>query len=145
MDIIHLQNFFLWILTRARWWYNRSMETIKIKATNTTLTEAITEYVSSKLGKSALEKFAGSYDIISVEVDIGKTTEHHNNGEIFRAEVNVAVKGKVLRAVSDKEDLYAAIDDVRDEIVKLLKDTKTKKETMWRRGARNIKKILRME
>lgn len=121
------------------------METTKIKATNTTLTEAITNYVNLKLGKGVLEKFAGSYEILSVEVDIGKTTEHHNNGEIFRAEVNVAVKGKILRAVSDKEDLYAAIDDVRDEIIKVLKDTKTKKETMWRRGARNIKKMLRLE
>ena len=121
------------------------METTKIRATNTTLTSAITDYVNAKLGKSVLEKFAGSYEILGVEVDIGKTSEHHNNGEIFRAEVNVEVKGKILRAVSDKEDLCAAIDDVRDEIIKVLKDTKTKKETMWRRGARNIKKILRLE
>ena len=121
------------------------METTKIKATNTTLTDAITDYVNAKLGKSVLEKFAGSYEILGVEVDIGKTTAHHNSGEIFRAEVNVDVKGKMLRAVSDKEDLYAAIDDVRDEIIKVLKGTKTKKETMWRRGTRNIKKILRLE
>lgn len=121
------------------------MEITKIKATNTTLTEAITDYVNEKLGKSVLEKFAGSYEILGVEVDIGKTTGHHNNGEIYRAEVNVAVKGKVLRAVSDKEDLYAAIDDVRDEIINVLKGTKTKKETLWKRGARNIKKILRLE
>ena len=121
------------------------MDTIKIRATNTTLTDAITSYVNAKLGKSVLEKFSGSYEILGVEVDIGKTTAHHNNGEIFRAEVNVMVKGKVLRAVSDKEDLYAAIDDVRDSMIDELKGAKDKKETMWRRGARSIKKMLRLE
>ena len=121
------------------------MQTTKIKATNTTLTEAITDYVDAKLGKSVLEKFSGSYEILDVEVEIAKTTSHHNNGEIFRAEVNVLVKGKVLRAASDKEDLYAAIDDVHDEIIKVLKDTKTKKETLWKKGSRSIKKMLRLE
>jgi ribosomal subunit interface protein len=121
------------------------METTKIKATGTTLTPAITDYVNAKLGKEVLEKFSGSNGIFNVEVDIGKTTGHHSHGEIFRAEVNVHVKGKVLRAVSDKEDLYSAIDDVRDEIVEVLRDTKTKKDTLWKRGARSIKKMLRIE
>jgi len=119
------------------------METTKIKATNTTLTTAITDYVNAKLSKSVLEKFAGQSEIFSVEVDIGKTTGHHTHGEIFRAEINVSVKGKVLRAVSDKEDLYSAIDDVRDEIIEVLRDTKTKKDTLWKRGARRIKNMLR--
>ena len=118
------------------------MET-KIKATNTTLTPAITDYVNAKLGKNVLSKFAGSREIFDVEVDIGKVTEHHTSGEIFRAEVNVSVKGKILRAVSQKEDLYSAIDDVRDEIIEVLKETKTKKETLWRRGARRIKDMLK--
>jgi ribosomal subunit interface protein len=121
------------------------METTKIKATNTTLTPAITNYVESKLSKEVLGKFSGHSKILDVNVDIGKTTEHHTHGEIFRAEINVSVKGKVLRAVSDKEDLYSAIDDVHDEIIEILRDTKEKKDTLWRRGARRIKEMLRIE
>ncbi len=121
------------------------METTKIKATNTTLTPAITNYVESKLSKEVLNKFAGQNEIFDVEIDIGKTTAHHTHGEIFRAEINVSVKGKVLRAVSDKEDLYSAIDDVHDEIVEVLKNTKEKKDALWKRGARRIKEILRLE
>jgi ribosomal subunit interface protein len=119
------------------------METIKIKATNTTLTPSIINYVESKLGRDILGKFSGHTKILEVSVDIGKTTEHHTHGEIFRAEVNVQVKGNVLRAVSNKEDLYSAIDDVRDEIIEVLRDSKEKKDALWRRGARKIKDILK--
>ncbi len=121
------------------------MKTLKIKATNTTLTPAITNYVNDKLSEEVLSKFSGKNKIFDVDVEIGKTTERHINGEIFRAEVNVKVKGKVLRAVSEKEDLYSAIDDVRDEIVEILRDKKEKKDALWRRGARRIKKMLRIE
>lgn len=120
------------------------MDTTKIKATNTTLTPAITNYVESKLSKEVLGKFSGHSKILDVNVDIGKTTGHHTHGEIFRAEINVSVKGKVLRAVSDKEDLYSAIDDVHDEIIEILRDAKEKKDALWRRGARRIKDMLRL-
>jgi len=120
------------------------MKTLNIKATNTTLTPAITDYVNEKLSRDVLSKFSGRNKILDVNIDIGKTTEHHTNGEIFRAEINVHIKGKVLRAVSVKEDLYSAIDDVHDQIIKILVDTKEKKDALWRRGARRIKKMLRL-
>lgn len=119
------------------------METLKIKATSTTLTPAITNYVNEKLNKNVLSKFSGKNKILDIDVEIGKTTGRHTNGEIFRAEVNVYVKRKVLRAVSEKEDLYKAIDDVRDEIVEVLKGTKEKKDALWKRGARKIKDMLK--
>ena len=119
------------------------METTKIKATNTTLTPAIENYVDGKLSGKALKKFAGHNKIFDVFVEVGKTTDHHTNGEIFRAEINVHMKGRVLRAVSNKEDLYSAIDDVHDEIAEVLKGVKEKKESLWRRGARRVKNILR--
>ena len=119
------------------------METIKIKATNISLTDAIEEYVNAKLGRAVLEKFSGRSEIMGINVEIGKTTHHHHHGEVFRAEINVLIGGETVRAVSEKEDLYFAIDDVHDEIVNLLKNTKNKKDTLWKRGARSIKKILR--
>lgn len=125
------------------WVYNKGMETLKIKATNTTLTPAITNYVNDKLSKKVLSKFSGKNKILDIDVEIGKTTERHISGEIFRAEINVSIKGKVLRAVSEMEDLYKAIDDVRDEIVEALKETKEKKDTLWKRGARRVKNMLK--
>lgn len=116
---------------------------IKIKTTNIELTSAIEAYVNEKV--RGVEKFAMSHlseDPIA-EVEIGKTTNHHNSGDVFRAEVSLRVRGKYFRATSEKDDLYAAIDDMRNELVRELNSHKDKTRTLVRRGAGIIKNILR--
>ena len=116
---------------------------IKIKATNIELTSAIEAYVEDKL--QGVEKFAIVHQEENplVEVEIGKTNNHHRSGDVFRAEANMQVTGKYFRVTSEKNDLYAAIDDLRDELVRELTSYKGKERTMFRRGARMIKKIIR--
>ncbi len=116
---------------------------IKIKAVNIELTSAISAYVDEKI--KSVEKFAIVHDDeeILVEVEVGKTTKHHNSGDIFRVEVGMRVRGKHFRAVSEKSDLYAAIDDVRNELVRELNSFKGRERTMMRRGAGMIKNLLR--
>ena len=78
---------------------------IKITTTNIELTSAIESYVQEKI--RSVEKFAlphESEDPIA-EVEIGKTTNHHQSGDVFRAEVNLRVRGKHFRATSEKDDL----------------------------------------
>lgn len=116
---------------------------IKIKTTNIEMTDAISSYVEEKL--QSLEKFAIPHDEENplLYVDIGKTTNHHQSGDIFRAEVTMNVRGKQFRAVSKKEDLYAAIDDMRAELMRELTSYKTKERSLARRGAGMIKNLLR--
>jgi putative sigma-54 modulation protein len=116
---------------------------IKIKTTNIELTDAISAYVEEKI--QSVEKFTVSHEEEEVlaEVEVGRTTKRHNSGDIFHAEVNIHVRGKHFRAVSEKSDLYAAIDDVRDELVRELNSHKTKERTLMRRGAGMIKDLLR--
>lgn len=116
---------------------------IKIKTTNIELTDAIEAYVEEKV--RSVEKFAMAHmsENPIAEVEIGKTTNHHNSGDLFRAEVNLRVRGKDFRATSEKSDLYAAIDDVRNELVRELNSHKDKTRTLVRRGAGVIKNILR--
>lgn len=116
---------------------------IKIKATNIELTSAIEAYVEEKV--RGAEKFAVSHvdENPIAEVEIGKTTNHHQSGDVFRAEVNLRVRGKHFRATSEKSDLYAAIDDMRNELVRELNSHKEKDRTLVRRGAGMIKNILR--
>jgi len=116
---------------------------IKIKTTNIEMTDAISSYVEEKL--QSLEKFAIPHDEENplLYVDIGKTTNHHQSGDIFRAEVTMNVRGKQFRAVSKKEDLYAAIDDMRAELMRELTSHKTKERSLARRGAGMIKNLLR--
>lgn len=116
---------------------------IKIKATNMDLTDALKAYVEEKI--NSVEKFTVPHEeeVPLAEVEIGKTTKHHNVGDVFRAEVNLSVRGRGYRAVSEKNDLYAAIDDVRNELVREINSTKGKERTLVRRGANMLKDILR--
>lgn len=115
---------------------------IKIKATNMNLTDAIRAYVEEKI--QSVEKFiiVHKQEEVFTEVEIGKTTNHHNSGEVFRAEVMIRVRGKQFRAVSEKSDLYAAIDDVRGELVREINSNKGRERTLVRRGAGMIKNLL---
>lgn len=107
------------------------------------LTDALKAYVEEKI--NSVEKFTVPHEeeVPLAEVEIGKTTKHHNVGDVFRAEVNLSVRGRGYRAVSEKNDLYAAIDDVRNELVREINSTKGKERTLVRRGANMLKDILR--
>ena len=123
-------------------WYTEHMQ-IKIKTINIEMTDAISSYVEEKL--QSLEKFAVPHDEENplLYVEIGKTTNHHQSGDIFRAEVSMNVRGKQFRAVSEKDDLYTAIDDMRAELARVLTSHKDKERTLVRRGAGVIKDLLR--
>ncbi len=85
---------------------------LQITGTNLDLTDAIRTHVEEKLG--GLDKYFDK--ITQVRVDIGKTSNHHHKGDVFRSEVNVDVPGKVLRAETTSDDLYKAINESKDII-----------------------------
>jgi len=113
---------------------------INIKATGIELTPAISSYVEKKL--SVLEKFIDNPDVVA-QVEVGKTTQHHKAGNIFRAEVHIIGAGRDIYAVSDQEDLYAAIDIVKDDIVGNIVHLKGKHETISRRSAQMMKNFMK--
>lgn len=115
---------------------------INIKATNIELTPEISEYVD-KL-KLALDKLVDKDDTTAMsDIEIGKTTKHHQSGEIFRAEITVHVKGNHFRAVAEKETLYAAIDVVKDEISRELRRHKQKRFRLFKKGGEKLKNLMR--
>lgn len=107
------------------------------------LTSAIESYIDEKI--ASIEKFAIPHDEedLFVEVEVGKTTNHHEHGDVFRAEANVHVRGKDFRATAEKSDLYAAIDAVKDELVRELNSYKGKERSLARKGAAMLKDLLR--
>ncbi len=113
---------------------------INIKATNIELTNNISDYVNKRL--SVIEKFIKDEEVL-VYAEVGKTTNHHKNGDVFRAEFNVDISGTKFYAFSEKEDLYEAIDEAKSEIVRKITDNKEKKQTLFKRGALSVKKMLK--
>ena len=103
-------------------------------------TEAIENYLDKRIKN--LNKLVHD-DNAFATVELGKTTNHHKSGEVFRAEINFHSGGKDYYVASEKDDLYAAIDDMRDGITREITQFKTKSETMFRRGARKVKDMIR--
>ncbi len=116
---------------------------IKIKTTNFSLTPSIGNYLSEKL--NALDKFLPNDESIFADVELAKTTRHHQKGDIFKAEVNLKMPGRLIRAVAEEWDLHIAIDAVKDKLQKEIKVNKEKNISLYKRGARLLKKLLRRE
>ncbi len=94
-----------------------------IKATNMELTDAIRTYVEEKV--NAFEKLCEEFDpAATLEVEVGKSTQHHAKGPFFRAEMMLRIPGKDLRAETEAEDLYEAVDQVKDQLRRQLADYK---------------------
>lgn len=90
---------------------------IDLKGTNLDLTPSLKTYIN--------EKFSGITKIIKkfeedgeaeLRIEVARTTKHHYKGDVFMAEANLNVNGKLFRASNTMEDLYKAIDVVKDEI-----------------------------
>jgi ribosomal subunit interface protein len=112
-----------------------------IKATNIELTEAIREYIEKRL--LTAEKFVKADSIENAYVIVGKTTNHHKNGDVFRAEFNMVIGGKKFIVFSEKEDLFAAIDDAHDQLVREITSSNSRTRALFRRGAQKIKAMIR--
>lgn len=111
-----------------------------IKATNMELTRAISDYINKRL--SGINKFIKEANIIA-RVEVGKTTNHHHKGDVFRAEFDIEVSGLKFYTVSEKDDLYKAIDDAKEEIIRQITTNKDRKQTLFKRGAISVKKMLK--
>jgi len=113
-----------------------------IKTTNIEMTDAISNFLGKRLKK--LEKFVPQDDSSAMgQVEIGVTTRGQQSGDIFRCEINLHFAGAQFRNVAETGDLYSAISEARDQTITDVQRHREKKETLYRRGARSIKKIMR--
>lgn len=89
------------------------------------LTEAIKAYVEERV--AVLEKLTSGFDSVAeLRAELGKTSKHHTSGPFFFAELHLEAPGANLTAKAEGEDLYAVIDEVRDDLKRQLVDRKEK-------------------
>lgn len=120
--------------------YNTDMR-IDIKATNISITPSIVEYVDKKV--NMLEKFFRSGEDVLINVEVGKISKHHKSGEVFRAEIRIASSGRNCYAAVEADNLYAAIDEVKDEVAHELNSSRKRAIDLIRRGGAKIKNLLK--
>lgn len=111
-----------------------------IKATNIELTSEIRAYVEKKLEN--ITRFVKNEDVL-VQMEIGKTTNHHKQGDVYLGEITMHFKGQDFRAQAEEESLFSAIDKAATDIVEKLKDGKERFHTILIRSARSLKKRIK--
>jgi len=115
---------------------------ITLQGTNIELNQPIREYVDKKMGE--MEKYISEGTLADMRVEVERTTFHHRKGDIFRAEANVKLPGRLVRVEVQEDDLYKAIDRLKDELPRELKRYKERQQDLQRRGKRSIKKRMSM-
>ncbi|MCL4406045.1 MAG: ribosome-associated translation inhibitor RaiA [Patescibacteria group bacterium] len=98
---------------------------INLKASGFELTPAIRDTATAKLG--AVERLLAKFDDngeIELDFEVSKTTRHHQKGDVFRAEANLDLPKKLIRAEATEEDLTAAIDKVKEILSEAVKKYK---------------------
>lgn len=119
---------------------------INLQAKNMELTPAIHDYVIKRitnLGKllSKIEEASG--EEVLVHFSVAKTTNHHKMGKIFQADCSVLIKRENFHSSVDEEDLYQAIDAVKENLFGEIAKNKNKKNAFFYRGARKIKDLMK--
>lgn len=118
---------------------------INLKGKNFELTDPIKDYVLKRvtnLGKllSSIEEGGGE---VMVNFEVGKNTMHHKSGEVFHSDCLININGEKFYYGSDKEDLYEVIDEVKERLYEEIRRHKDRKQTLFRRGASSVKKMLK--
>lgn len=112
-----------------------------LKVTNYNLTPDVQSYLDKKLEKigEAAEQYQ---DETILRVEVGKSTDHHQKGDVFRAEIQAHINGRDHRSVSETEDIFTAIDEAKDTFLREMLRDKEKQETLVRKGGRKLKSMI---
>src|SRR3989338_1965013 len=94
------------------------------------MTDAIRDYAYEKM--EALEKYIPRDDTSAkLSVELSKTTSHHQHGDVFQAEAQLHIRGKETTLRTTQDDLYKAIDILKDMLTRELAQHKDKERSMF--------------
>lgn len=104
-----------------------------IKGTKIKINSQLEDYIKERLGST--EKYIKTNLPLVLRVELEKVTNHHQKGKIFRAEANTNLKNKFIRVETTREDIYLAINEIRD---RLKEEFKKYKEINIQKSRRKI-------
>lgn len=118
------------------------MTNISIVCKDFELTDSIKIYVQEKM--SSLNKFFNiESDSIIFKIKLGKTTNKQSHGKIFFIDVGIKTPKKNFGCYEESEDIYVAVDRVKDELSRSIIQFKNKVISTSRREDKKIKNELR--
>jgi putative sigma-54 modulation protein len=106
------------------------------------MTDAIRSYTIEKM--KTLEKYIPRDDTSGkLTVELSRTTTHHAHGDVFQAEGIMHIRGKETSVRTTQDDLYKAIDLLKDMLVRELAQHKEKERSIFRRSAHKVKALFK--
>lgn len=118
------------------------MKNLTIVCKDFELTSALKQKLEEKLS-SLLKYLKESEDSVTFNARLGKTSNHHNNGKIYYVEVSVHSPHKNYGARIEAEEIYAAIDLIRDELAQNINHHKEKIRDLSRKEEIKFKQEIR--
>lgn len=116
---------------------------INIKATGIELTPALKEFITDKVG--SIGRFVRG-EGAEAFVEVARTTNHHKKGDVFSAEIQIAVPGEEgILAKAEEWDVHRAINKAKDEVKGRLTSSKEKRQTKFFDTAKAWKRISRID
>lgn len=118
---------------------------INLQGKNIELTSAIQDYVLKRVTnlEKLLSKIKADGGKIMANFEVSKSTRHHKSGEVFHADCLIKIDGAEFYGSADKEDLYQAIDAIKDSLYNEISKNKERRQNLLIRGARSIKKMMK--
>lgn len=115
-----------------------------LKGKNTILTPALRVYIEEKL-IAPTQKLLSSHtgDDLLLEIEVSRTTKHHRKGQVWRAEANIQLGKRLIRAEYEGVGPHEVIDVVENELRREITSFKGKSKAKEIRGARKLKGMFR--
>jgi len=113
---------------------------IKIKG-EIKLTDDLNKHINEKLKQ--VSKYLKRYDLNNLFVDVELGEGEKEKGKRFRADITTSVSNLRLHAVGWGENLFAAIDDSKNELTRRIRREKRKGLNLIKRTGKKIKSLLR--
>jgi putative sigma-54 modulation protein len=104
---------------------------INLQGNKVELTDKIKDYAQKKM--DMLEKYLGDVQVINCDVELAQDVTDQQSGYIYRAEVNLELPGELLRVEKVEQDMFKAIDKVKDHMHRSIKRYKEKRMKSKRR------------
>lgn len=115
---------------------------IHFKGTNYDLPAQVSEHAKRKI--ESLGKYLGKgKEGARAYVDLGKESGAHQNGSIWRADINFDLDGDRFYAKAIEESIERAIDVSVAELTSEIKTARKKKQSLARKGGSLVKALMR--
>lgn len=118
---------------------------INLVGKNIELADAIKDYVLKRVTnlEKLLSRIKEGGGKVMVNFEVSKSTNHHKSGEIFHADCLIKIDGKEFYGSADEEDLYQAVDALKNSLYNEINKNKDRRQTLFKRGAASIKKMMK--